>query len=337
MSSQTKQSLGQFEDQSEVGQVNHTGSCDYNAEQQSYTVAGAGANIWGAQDAFHFVWKRIKGNFIATMRAGFVGSGGNPHRKLGWMARTSLEANPAHVSAAMHEEGVAALQFRRAAGGPTEEVRADLTGADVIQLERNGNNYIMSVARYGEPFTPVQAGGIDLGEDIFIGLFVCSHEEDASETAIFRDVRIVRPVKASFEHERDPFGSHLEILDIQSGHRRIIYSAEHVFEAPNWTRDGKALIFNREGRLYRFDLATGTPTPIDTGEAIRNNNDHVLSFDGNWLAISNHGEDWISRVYTVPIQGGQPTLITPNGPSYSTWLVTGWEIPGLLWGTQWPV
>jgi Tol biopolymer transport system component len=95
-----------------------------------------------------------------------------------------------------------------------------------------------------------------------------------------------------------------------------------VFEAPNWTRDGKALIFNRDGRLYRFDLAAGTPTLIDTGEVVRNNNDHVLSFDGSRLAISSHAEaDWHSRVYTVAVQGGQPKLITPKGPSY----LHGWS------------
>ena len=314
--------LGDFENQSEVGQVSRPGSCDYDTSQQAYTIASAGANIWGEQEAFHFVWKRLNGNFIVTMRVEFAGAGINPHRNLGWMARTGLETNSAHVSSVIHGDGLAALQFRRKAGGGTEEVRAELTGADVIQLERNGNSYSMSVARYGEPFQMVQTSEIDLGEDVYVGIFVCSHEEDAIEQATFRDVRIVRPVKADFVRERDPLGSHLEILDVASGHRRIIYRAEHVFEAPNWTRDGKALIFNREGRLYRFDLATGIPTPIDTGAVIRNNNDHVLSFDGNWLAISNHGEvDYHSRVYTVPEWGGQPKLITPKGPSY----LHGWS------------
>jgi len=51
----------------------------------------------------------------------------------------------------------------------------------------------------------------------------------------------------------------------------------------------------------------------------------VLSFDGNWLAISSHGEaDGLSRVYTVPVGGGQPKLITPKGPSY----LHGWSPNG---------
>jgi Tol biopolymer transport system component len=98
-----------------------------------------------------------------------------------------------------------------------------------------------------------------------------------------------------------------------------------VFEAPNWARDGKALIYNRGGRLYRFDIDRREETPIDTGDVIQNNNDHVLSFDGTMLAISSHDpEDGLSRIYTVPARGGQPRRITPLGPSY----LHGWSPDG---------
>ena len=320
-----KHAPGQFENQTEIGSVNLPGSCLYDTEQQAYRVTGAGDNIWGNQDAFHFVWRRMSGNFIVTMRAAFIGAGIHPHRKLGWMARASLEPGSPHASSVIHGNGLLALQFRRTQGGPTEEARADLSRADVIQLERKGDMYCMSVTRYGEPFGAVQVSGIDLGEDVYVGLFVCSAEEDVIEQATFQDVRIVVPVKEDFERGRDPFASHLELLDVENGHRQIIYSADNIFEAPNWTSDGKGLIFNRDGRLYRFDLATGTTSLIDTGEVVRNNNDHVLSFDGSRLAISNHDEeDDISRVYTVPVNGGRPKLITPLGPSY----LHGWSPDG---------
>ena len=326
-SSINEQSIGQFEGQGEVGQVSRPGHCEYDAAHQAYTITGAGINLSEQQDAFHFIWKRITGNFIVTTRAEFFEEWGNSHRKLGWMARASLEAGSAHVSASLHGDGLVALRFRNKAGGTTGEIRVNLTGANVLQFERNGNTYMMSVARYGEPFEAVQVSEMELGQAVFVGLFVCSYEEDAIVKASFRDVRIVRPVKDGFERGRDPFGSQLEILNVASGHRQIVYSAEQIFEAPNWTRDGKALIFNRGGRLYRFELATGTPSLIDTGMVVKNNNDHVLSFDGSRLAISSHGEeDGLSRVYTVPIQGGQPKLVTPKGPSY----LHGWSPDGKL-------
>ena len=317
--------INQFDGQTDVGAVQRPGSCDYDIEQQIYKVASAGANIWGKQDAFHFVWKRMRGDFIVTMRAEWVSAGVNPHRKFGWMARTSLEPGSPHASTGVHGDGLLSLQFRRTPGGETEEVKASLTCADVVQLERKGNTYLMSVASYGKPFTTVQVTDIDLGSEIYVGLFVCSHEDEVIERATFQNVRIVTPVKADFNRDRDPFGSHLEVLDVASGCRKIIYSTDDIIEAPNWTRDGKTLIYNSHGRLFRFDLSTGMPSLIETGDIIRNNNDHVLSFDGNMLAISSHSvSDTHSRIYTVPVEGGKPKLVTPTGPSY----LHGWSPDG---------
>jgi len=314
--------LGQFEGQTDIGSVNHPGACKYDMGQQTYSIAGAGANIWANHDDFHFAWKRMTGDFIVTARTAFVGVGANAHRKLGWMARTNLDTDSPHASTGVHGDGLLSLQYRRQQGGPTEEVQAPLNGADVIQLERRGTTYIMSVAQYGDPFTAVEAADIDLGDDIYVGVFVCSHEDDTIEQATFRDVRIVVPVKDDFNRGRDPFASHLELLHIDDGQRQIVHSADSVLEAPNWTRDGKALIYNSGGRLYHFDLDTRTSSPIDTGDVIGNNNDHVLSFDGSMLAISSSSkEDNASIVYTVPTAGGQPQRITPTGPSY----LHGWS------------
>jgi Tol biopolymer transport system component len=72
------------------------------------------------------------------------------------------------------------------------------------------------------------------------------------------------------------------------------------------------------GRLERFDLATKKIAVINTDFAIHNNNDHVLSFDGKMLGISDqspsHGGQ--SRVFTVPLEGGTPRKITALTPSY---------------------
>ncbi|HMO58805.1 MAG TPA: hypothetical protein PKA05_17950 [Roseiflexaceae bacterium] len=322
---QDESMLGQFDDQADIGMAGVAGSCAYDPVRQIYTITGAGANIWGDRDDFYFVWKRMAGNFIVTAHVGFVGDGAHAHRKLGWMARAGLDPAAPHVSAVVHGDGLLALQFRRSAGAPTEELRVDLHGADVIQLERQGTSYSMSAARFGEPFVSIQAGDLDLGDDLYVGLAVCSHVADQAETAHVHNVRLVRPVHEQFDRRHDPFGSHLEILDVTNGDRQIIYSADDVFEAPNWTRDGAALIYNRGGRLYRFDLAAHTHELIDTAHVVGNNNDHVISFDGTMLAISSHSDtERDSIIYTVPLQGGTPQRVTPHGPSY----LHGWSPDG---------
>ena len=317
--------LGLFAEQTAVGTVQYQGSCTYDAARQSYTITGAGANIWGAQDAFHYVWRRLRSNFIVTMQTAFTGPNLHPHRKVGWMVRSTLDTGSPNVSTGIHGDGLTSLQFRRKVGGPTAEVRAPITHADVIQLERKGNTYIMSVARFGNPFTVVQVEDLELGEELYVGLSVCSHDDKVVEGALFHNVRIVEPVNEGFVRGRDPFGSNLELLDIASGVRQIIYQAAGLFEAPNWTLDGNALIYNSGGLLYRFDLTDRQPVVINTGSVTENNNDHVIAFDGTMLAISSRAADVKSSVvYTVPITGGEPKRITAQGPSY----LHGWSPDG---------
>src|SRR5438552_5481464 len=180
--------LGIFERRNDIGQVNKPGSATYDAEKQEYTIKGSGANMWVDHDEFHFVWKRMKGDFILTTRAQFIGEGVEQHRKIGWMVRASLDSDSTHVNAAVHGDGLTSLQFRRGKGAITEEVRSSLKGADVIQLERKGNTYTMSAAHFGDAFVTQQVSDLALGEEVYVGLYVCSHNKDVIETAIFGDV-----------------------------------------------------------------------------------------------------------------------------------------------------
>jgi Tol biopolymer transport system component len=325
--------LGQFTSQTDVGAPAISGHAAYDAASQQYEVAGAGGNMWTKRDEFHFVWKQMKGDFILQTRVEFIGKGTEAHRKIGWLVRSSLDPDSAYADAAVHGDGLTSLQFRRAKGADTEELTLPITKPDVLQFERKGNKYIFSAARFGEPFGTNQVLDIPLGEEVYVGLFVCAHNSNVLEKAVFRDVRIIRPAKEGFVPYQDYLGSHLEILDVQSGNRQIIYSAAQPFEAPNWTLDGSALIYNSsgsapdlKGRLYRFDLAKRQPTLINTDFANRNNNDHVLSFDGTMIALSHQdaSHKGQSAVYTVPIQGGTPKLITPLFPSY----LHGWSPDG---------
>jgi hypothetical protein len=323
--------LGVFEGHMDVGSPRIAGRSLYNAVSQEYTLSAAGANMWGSRDEFQFAWKRMTGDFILQARVEFLGAGVDPHRKAGWIVRRTTDADSAYVDGVVHGDGLTSLQYRRTAGAATAQVELPVKGADVIQIERAGGTYIFSAAKYGEPFTAAQVD-VDLGDAVSVGLALCSHNPEVTEHAVFRDVRITRPAPANFVPYRDFIGSVLEILDLQSGRRQEIFRAEQPFEAPNWTRDGAALIYNRSGRaegwggLYRFDLMTRQPTLIDTGAANRNNNDHVLSFDGTMLGISDQSE-WAggqSTVFTVPAGGGTPKRITTASPSY----LHGWSPDG---------
>src|SRR6184192_3825935 len=114
-----QRAIGIFETEIDVGRVARPGSASYDAQRQAYLIAGSGQNMWNDRDDFHFVWKRMSGNFILSTRARFIGKGVEAHRKIGWTIRPSLETNSAHVTAALHGDGLASLQFRRTTGGIT--------------------------------------------------------------------------------------------------------------------------------------------------------------------------------------------------------------------------
>jgi Tol biopolymer transport system component len=127
-----------------------------------------------------------------------------------------------------------------------------------------------------------------------------------------------------FMAERDTF-SILETVDVHTGERKILKEFDYVIEAPNWTRDGRLLVYNSQGRIYTYDLSSGAIKQIDTGFAIDCNNDHVLSPDNSQLAISHFtNEDATSRIYILPFEGGAPRLVTDSGPSY----LHGWSPDG---------
>jgi tricorn protease-like protein len=315
--------VGQFESHEDVGGVATPGSVVYDPVKQTYTIGASGTNMWGGKDEFHYVWKRMKGNFILRARVEFVGKGVDPHRKIGWIVRPNLETDAPHVNATVHGDGLTSLQFRRAKGAVTEGVNFTEKGHDVVQLERKGGSYIMSAARFGEMFTSQEVSGVALGDEVYVGLYVCSHNNSIVETAVFRDVEIIVPARENFVPYREYIGSNLEVMDIATKERKVLYRVKDSLQAPNWTHDGKALIYNHNGLLYRFDLATNTPAVFDTGDVKRNNNDHVISFDGKTLGISSTSQEDgnVSMIYTVPMTGGNPVKVTKKGPSY----LHGWS------------
>jgi TolB protein len=318
--------LGVFASQTDVGSPALKGSTVYDPETQSYTLSGAGTNMWFDKDEFHFVYKPMKGDFILHTRTHFLGQGVNAHRKLGWIVRSALDTDSPHINAVVHGDGLTSLQLRRTTGGKTEEIRSELTGADVIQLERRGDRYTMSVARFGKPFVVSQCADLKLGDEVYVGLFICSHDPEVIEKAIFKDVRITIPAAEDLIPYREYLGSRLETLDVDTGDRRVLFRTAEGIEAPNWTPDGSTLIYNSRGKLFRFPLAEKKPVPLDTGFANHCNNDHVLSFDGKTLALSHHPQetDGKSVIYTLPATGGEPKRVTDYAPSY----LHGWSPDG---------
>ncbi|HEY2721876.1 MAG TPA: biopolymer transporter TolR [Chitinophagaceae bacterium] len=315
------QTVGIFDGHDDVGKVLHKGALSYDVATDRYELTGSGSNIWLNHDEFQFAWKKMKGDFILQARGVLLGEGTEEHRKFGLMIRSSLDTSSPMVCTALHGNGLTSLQFRRSSGANVEQDTFLIRSPDVIELERRGNQFIMSVAHSGETYTANAISDLNLGDEVYVGLFICSHNKDVSETASFDNVRMIIPAKPNFVPYRDYLGSHIETMDVATGHREIIYSSPVSLQAPNWMPDDKALVYNSNGLMYKLDFKKLTPEVLNTDSIKRNNNDHVLSFDGSMLGLSSGSGKYNSLVFTVPSSGGVPKQITPVGPSY----LHGWS------------
>lgn len=311
---------GVFERSSDIGAVDLKGAAQFDAQTATYRITGSGANMWSTADAFHFLYKPVAGDVTVTADVDWTASTGNNHKKAGVILRAGLDADDIYADAISHADGLISFQYRKQKGGPTAEVKSSVKAPATLRIARHGEVVSVEIAPKGAPFQPVAAFSLAMPETIFAGLAVCSHDAKVSETAAFSNVRLNNPGVMKTRAVE----STLEVIDIDTGQRRIVRRALEHFEAPNWSPDGRHLIYNGGGAMWRIPVRGGAPERIETG-GVRVNNDHGISPDARWLAVSgsavSRGQ---SQVFLLPIAGGPPRLITPLAPSY--W--HGWSPDG---------
>lgn len=247
--------IGSFDQFNDIGSSPLPGAASYQEPTQTYRLKGSGSNIWFGTDSFSLLSKKMKGDFILQTRVRFLEKGHEEHRKLGLMIRSSTATNAPVVACTVHGDGLTSLQYRETPGANMKEIKFNISGPDVLQLEKKGNTYTMSVAHFGETYQVNKIENIDLGPEPLAGLFICSHNNKFSEEGEFSNTRIFQPAPDTLVQYRQYIGSAMEIMDVSTGERQVVASDAGSFQAPNWTPDGKKLIYNARGNLYHFDLA----------------------------------------------------------------------------------
>jgi Tol biopolymer transport system component len=118
------------------------------------------------------------------------------------------------------------------------------------------------------------------------------------------------------------------IYDLRDGSNHLVYTEDTVWEAPNWSPDGKYLISNSKGHIYKLALkADGTATPENLAipADYRCNNDKAISPDGKKIAFSaGRGATFESEVYLADADGNNIRQMTHQSPSF----FHGWSPDG---------
>lgn len=326
---QTESKLGIFDSAVDIGESGQAGKVLYEADKATYWVSGGGANMWSVADAFQFVSTRVSGDvsIAADIRWPNKDQDGDPHRKACLILRQSLSPDSAYVDVACHGDGLCSIQYREFDGDTTHEVQSNVSAPSRVRLEKRGDYASLYIGNREDNMRP--SGGsfrILFQEPYYVGLGVCAHNNERLETAVFSNVDLKKApdISSKPSSESRKVESTLETISIASTDRRVVYhTAEHI-EAPNWHPDSQTIFFNKTGRIFSIPVAGGDPTQIPTDTLNRANNDHGISPDGNTLVISDQTKSGGSRIYTLPIEGGMPKLITELAPSY--W--HGWSPDG---------
>ena len=296
----------------DIGPVEATGDGSWN--NGVFTLKGT-LDIWGSVDGFHLAWLPIEGDGQIIARVTAVDNT-NEHAKSGVMFRESLEAGARH--ACMVVTPVDGVQFLR------RPVANAATIPNNPRINRGVLPYWVKLVRQGDRFLGYESldgvnwilCGVDtvaMPSRILVGLVGSSHSKTVVGTSKLDNVNTGRaPSPAKLR-------SDVTIVDLE-GKTQVIYSSDKLFEAPNWSPDGKFLVLNSDSKLWRLPVSGGQPQLIPMGSVEAINNDHGISPDGKLLVVSARG----GPMYTLPITGGEPTKVSPQIPSY----YHGWSPDG---------
>ena len=326
--------IGQFDAEQDVGRPALHGSVRYDRQANAYRVTGGGANIWGNADAFHYLWTRRSGDLHIAADIAFdpARAASDPHRKAGLMIRQNLTAGSPYADVMVHGNGLVSLQWRDVQDGPTHQIESNLASPRRVRLEREGDYVYFSVA--GADGVLHHAGGnyrIRIAGPYYVGLAVSAHNDRLAESARFANVEMNVPMLAAVPDTGYParVEATLEVMEVGGAQsRRVVRHFDTKIEAPNWTHDGRSLIYNSNGRIWRIPVEGGEPVQVNTGPLNHNNNDHGISPDGTQLIVSDQSEpDNLSRIHLLPLAGADaPRLVVGRADARSYW--HGWTPDG---------
>lgn len=315
-----KGAVGEFEAHADIGLTPGVGDATFDAAKRTYAVTGGGNNMWAKVDAFHFAWKKMSGDVSFAADIAFQPNPtgpSDPHRKACLIIRQSLDADAAYIDAAVHGDGLTALQFRDTKGAPTREVMSNVIGPVRLRIEKRGDQFTLWVGAAGEE--PKYSGAsynLKFAEPFYVGLAVGAHNgNDTStrvETVTFSRVELKNALSARapqlYSTIETQASNPVNANQTQNTDRVVLHVAPGSIEGPLWLRDNSGIVFSRAGRLYKIPmripprerlpdgklgpaptlgaatpLATGEPVLIDTGKCTAITRVHGLSPDGTQI------------------------------------------------------
>ncbi|MET0356680.1 MAG: hypothetical protein ABW044_07855 [Cellvibrio sp.] len=268
-----------------------------------------------------FAYRKVNGDFIFTVQ---VKNRKSPDQPINFGLQIDFTQSNESIKTSLdsHSNLIVELQGTKKF---ILDRDANVKNPDVFQVEQAGNEIIFSAANYGKPLKVISRYTLNKPQNLEVGIYREFSPADKAPLEL-RNLRWVIPAWKNFIPYYHYLGSRLEILDIITGERKVIYETAAGIEAPNWTSDGDTIIYNSSGRVYKLYLPTKKISLFNTGFEVKHNNDHVVSFKGKTIGITHMDKGILDNwsIYKLPINGGEPQRLTFNTPSF----LHGWSPDG---------
>ncbi len=174
----------------DIGTPELAGDVDYR--DGTFTVRGAGTDIWNDSDQFHYVYQPLSGDGEIVARVVSM-EDTDYWAKAGVMIRESLAANSRHAFVAAANQAGARFQWRSETGGFSGDraLQEGLGRPYWVRLVRQGNTFTGSISLDGVNWTQTTSETISMGQEVFVGLAVTSHNPSRINTSVFDNVTVI--------------------------------------------------------------------------------------------------------------------------------------------------
>jgi glucose/arabinose dehydrogenase/PKD repeat protein len=175
----------------DIGAVGVAGSASHSSG--TFTVRGAGADVWDTADAFHYAYRTLNGNGTIVARVAAI-SGTQAWTKMGVMIRATTAVGSQHAFMIVSTGKGTAFQRRTATGGISTHTAGPAgTAPRWVRLVRSGTTITGSVSTNGTSWTVVGSATFTMPTSVLVGLAASSHSTTATATGTFDNVAITTP------------------------------------------------------------------------------------------------------------------------------------------------
>lgn len=189
--------LGMFDGHLDIGAVDADGQANYRQAENEYRVSGSGADVWGTEDEFHFVYKQVEGPFILDAQADAINHGTSDWAKVMLMARGSLAADAANFAVRIRESIMEVSSQWRLAPGETSfstagnaRISSDRHDGRIRIVRENDvfQSYFFDTAQ--SDWIQIDEVSIPMNSTVYVGLAVTSHEDGSLAEGVYRFVNL---------------------------------------------------------------------------------------------------------------------------------------------------